>query len=75
MAAVNADDHGSLGSQYGVQGFPTIKIFGANKNSPEDYNGMLYTIKSLSVSYKVCKVEFVCLFRFLEGWEGGGGRE
>lgn len=25
--------------QHGVRGFPTIKIFGANKGSPEDYQG------------------------------------
>lgn len=38
VGAVNADEHRSLGGQYGVQGFPTIKIFGANKKSPIDYN-------------------------------------
>lgn len=36
---MNADEHKSLGGQYGIQGFPTIKIFGANKNKPEDYSG------------------------------------
>jgi hypothetical protein len=25
--------------QHGVRGFPTIKIFGANKASPEDFQG------------------------------------
>ena len=39
VGSVNADEHKSLGGQYGVQGFPTIKIFGANKRSPSDYNG------------------------------------
>lgn len=39
VGAVDADKHRSLGGQYGVQGFPTIKIFGANKNSPKDYRG------------------------------------
>jgi len=39
MGAVNADEHRSLGGQFGVQGFPTIKVFGANKKKPEDYNG------------------------------------
>ena len=28
-----------MASRYQVQGFPTIKVFGENKNSPEDYNG------------------------------------
>jgi len=39
VGAVNADEHRSLGGQFGVQGFPTIKVFGANKKKPEDYNG------------------------------------
>ena len=39
MGAVNADEHRELGGQYGIQGFPTIKIFGRNKNKPEDYQG------------------------------------
>ncbi|KAG5322810.1 PDIA6 isomerase, partial [Pseudoatta argentina] len=38
VGAVNADEHKSLGSKYGVRGFPTIKIFGLDKK-PEDYNG------------------------------------
>lgn len=39
VGAVNADEHKSLGGKYGVRGFPTIKIFGADKQKPEDYNG------------------------------------
>ena len=39
VGAVNADEHQQLGGQYGVKGFPTIKIFGKNKNKPEDYQG------------------------------------
>uniref|UniRef100_A0A8C4ZX28 Protein disulfide-isomerase A6 n=1 Tax=Gadus morhua TaxID=8049 RepID=A0A8C4ZX28_GADMO len=39
VGAVDADQHKSLGSQYGVRGFPTIKIFGANKNKPDDFQG------------------------------------
>lgn len=40
VGAVDADQHKSLGGQYNVRGFPTIKIFGANKNKPEEYQGM-----------------------------------
>ena len=29
----------SLVDSYGVQGYPTIKIFGANKKRPESYDG------------------------------------
>lgn len=39
VGAVNADEHRSLGGQFQVQGFPTIKIFGLNKRKPEDFNG------------------------------------
>jgi protein disulfide-isomerase A6 len=39
IGAVDADTHKSLGQQYGVSGFPTIKVFGANKRSPTDYQG------------------------------------
>lgn len=39
VGAVNADDHKSLGGRFGVRGFPSVKIFGANKNKPEDYSG------------------------------------
>jgi protein disulfide-isomerase A6 len=40
MGRVNCDDEKQLAQQYGVQGFPTIKVFNAgkeNKKKPEDY--------------------------------------
>ncbi|KAM3602841.1 uncharacterized protein V6R79_011783 [Siganus canaliculatus] len=39
VGAVDADQHKSLGGQYGIRGFPTIKVFGANKNKPDEYQG------------------------------------
>lgn len=39
VGAVDADQHNSLGGQYGVRGFPTIKIFGSDKSKPQDYQG------------------------------------
>jgi protein disulfide-isomerase A6 len=39
VVAVDASAEQSLGQQFGVQGFPTIKIFGENKKKPTDYNG------------------------------------
>lgn len=40
VGAVNVDVEKSLGSQYGIQGFPTLKFFGFNKKKdPEDYQG------------------------------------
>jgi len=39
VGAVDCDVHKSLCGQYGVRGFPTIKVFGADKNKPTDYQG------------------------------------
>jgi protein disulfide-isomerase A6 len=39
VGAVDCDQYKDLAGKYGVRGFPTIKIFGLNKNSPTDYNG------------------------------------
>ncbi|KAI9199748.1 uncharacterized protein BJ171DRAFT_570309 [Polychytrium aggregatum] len=39
VAAVDCDQHKGLCGQYGIQGFPTIKVFGANKKAPLDYQG------------------------------------
>ncbi|ETW06795.1 protein disulfide-isomerase domain [Aphanomyces invadans] len=39
VAAVDCDQHKELAGKYGVQGFPTIKVFGDNKRSPTDYQG------------------------------------
>lgn len=39
VAAVDATQHESLAGQYGVQGFPTIKVFGNDKSKPTDYQG------------------------------------
>eukprot|EP01138_Halocafeteria_seosinensis_P005308 gb/GECG01005427.1/.p1 GENE.gb/GECG01005427.1/~~gb/GECG01005427.1/.p1 ORF type:complete len:449 (+),score=64.58 gb/GECG01005427.1/:1-1347(+) len=39
IGAVDADENRNLASRYQIQGFPSIKVFGENKNSPEDYQG------------------------------------
>lgn len=39
VGAVDADTHKSLGQQYGVSGFPSLKIFGTNKYSPINLQG------------------------------------
>ena len=45
VGAVNADDHGDIGGRYDIQGFPTIKIFGSDKNKPTDYQGIANLIR------------------------------
>lgn len=39
VAAVDMSQHGSLGQQYGIRGYPTFKLFGEDKNKPVDYQG------------------------------------
>ncbi len=39
VGGVDCDVHKSICGQFGVKGFPTIKVFGANKGNPEDYQG------------------------------------
>ena len=39
LVAVDATVANSLAQKYGVQGFPTLKVFGSDKKSPVDYQG------------------------------------
>ncbi len=39
VAKVDADNHKSLGSRFGVQGFPTLKWFDGKSDTPTDYSG------------------------------------
>jgi hypothetical protein len=39
FGAVDCTVHQSTCGQYGVRGYPTIKVFGSNKESPSDYQG------------------------------------
>jgi protein disulfide-isomerase A6 len=39
IAAVDATEHPDLASEYGVQGYPTIKYFAAGSKEPEEYMG------------------------------------
>jgi protein disulfide-isomerase A6 len=39
VGAVNMDEHQSVGQPYDIKGFPTIKVFGADKKKPASYEG------------------------------------
>ncbi|CAI8055677.1 Protein disulfide-isomerase A6 [Geodia barretti] len=55
IGAVNADEHQQLGGRYGVKGFPSIKIFGANKNKPTDYQGQRTADAIVEESFRVAR--------------------
>lgn len=39
VGAVDVDEHKQIAGRFSISGFPTIKIFGHDKNKPEDYKG------------------------------------
>ncbi|OQS05451.1 disulfide-isomerase [Thraustotheca clavata] len=39
LGAVDCTVHQNLAQQFGIQGYPTIKEFGKNKNKPQEYRG------------------------------------
>lgn len=63
VGAVDANEHQSLGGRYGVRGFPTVKIFGSNKQNPSDYQGKVgkYFVGNSCRSCLHC-VYCTCLF-------------
>uniref|UniRef100_U5EMN8 Protein disulfide-isomerase A6 homolog n=1 Tax=Corethrella appendiculata TaxID=1370023 RepID=U5EMN8_9DIPT len=70
VGAINCDEHHSLCSQYSVQGFPTLKIFGASKTAPTDFNGQrtAHGIAEAGLAAAKQKVKSV-----LSGSSSGGG--
>lgn len=70
VGAVNADDHKSLAAQYSVQGFPTIKIFGANKQSPNAFNGQRTARALADSALDACKAKVNSI---LSGGSSSGG--
>lgn len=70
VGAVDADEHKTLGGQFGVRGFPTIKIFGANKNKPSDFNGQRTAQGIVDAALAEAKQKVKAA---LNGESGGGG--
>ncbi|XP_014219857.1 protein disulfide-isomerase A6 homolog [Copidosoma floridanum] len=70
VGAVNADEHKSLGSRFGVTGFPTIKIFGANKKKPEDYSGPRTAAGLIDAAFNAAKDK---AHAAIGGKKSGGG--
>ncbi|KAL3289768.1 hypothetical protein HHI36_023163 [Cryptolaemus montrouzieri] len=68
VGAVNADEHKSLSSRFSVSGFPTVKIFGGNKYSPEDYNGQRTAQGLIDAAVAAIKTK-------VKGGTSGSGKE
>jgi len=73
VGAIDCDQESNkpLCGQFGIQGFPTIKVFGANKNKPTDYNGER-TARGI-VDTAVRTMETVAKARLGGGSSGSGG--
>ena len=71
LGAVDMDADPSVGQPYSIQGFPTIKIFGANKNSPTDYRGGR-TAQSI-VDEAISQLKAIAKERLGGGSSGGSG--
>lgn len=72
VGAVNADEHRDIGGQYGVRGFPTIKIFGLDKNKPEDFNGQRNAQGIVDAGMKVARDKVNAQLSGKRGSGGGG---
>ncbi|KAI6652646.1 hypothetical protein LOD99_4430 [Oopsacas minuta] len=71
VGAVDMDQYSSLGSPYGISGFPTIKIFGSNKNKPKDYQGA----RSAQAIVQAAMKEAADLVQERMGGGGGGQQQ
>lgn len=70
VGSINCDENSSLASQYGVKGFPTIKVFGSNKKVPSDYNGQRTAKAFVDAGLEEAKKKAQS---FLGGGGGSGG--
>jgi protein disulfide-isomerase A6 len=55
IGAVDMTTDQEAGSAYGIKGFPTLKFFGANKNSPIDFNGGRTANELLNFAFEQAK--------------------
>lgn len=73
VGAVDMTAHQSVGQPYGIQGFPTIKVFGANKNKPTDYQGARTADAFQEFAFKALR-EMINERSRGSGSSGGGGQ-
>ncbi|XP_055328924.1 protein disulfide-isomerase A6 homolog [Paramacrobiotus metropolitanus] len=73
VGAVNVDDQRSLGQEYNVQGFPTIKIFGTDKKKPEEYSGPRTAEGLIDGAFKAARAAALGRIGKKASSGGGGG--
>jgi len=66
VGAVDMTTDQDAGASYGIRGFPTLKFFGANKNSPVDYQGARSANEMVNFAFENAK-------KAAESRLGGGG--
>ena len=75
VGGINCDEQKQLCGQFGIQGFPTIKVFGSNKNKPEDYQGARTAEGIVQVAQKTAqKIVQDRLGGKSSGGSSGGGK-
>ncbi|XP_071440699.1 protein disulfide-isomerase A6 homolog [Hetaerina americana] len=74
VGAVNADEHKSLAGKYGIRGFPTIKIFGADKRKPEDFQGARNANGIVEAALKAARSKVEARMEKSGGSSGGGSK-
>ncbi|XP_046383007.1 protein disulfide-isomerase A6 homolog [Ischnura elegans] len=74
VGAVNADEHNSLAGKYGIKGFPTIKIFGADKKKPEDFNGARSVNGIVEAALQAARAKVEARIGKSGGSSGGGSK-
>uniref|UniRef100_A0A7N0TZ58 Thioredoxin domain-containing protein n=1 Tax=Kalanchoe fedtschenkoi TaxID=63787 RepID=A0A7N0TZ58_KALFE len=68
VAAIDADAHKSLAQEYGIKGFPTIKVFAPGK-PPVDYSGAR-DLTSRNFDESVIKSKDLWIVEFFAPWCG-----
>uniref|UniRef100_A0A2L2Y0U2 protein disulfide-isomerase n=2 Tax=Parasteatoda tepidariorum TaxID=114398 RepID=A0A2L2Y0U2_PARTP len=74
VGAVNADQHQTLGQKYEIRGFPTIKIFGSNKNKPKEYSGPRTAQGMVDELFKELKIQVQAKLSGKKSDSSGGGK-
>jgi protein disulfide-isomerase A6 len=71
FVAIDATESQALAQQFSIQGYPTIKVFGENKKTPNDYQGQRTADAIISESMKLVNQ----LVKNRKAGKSGGGKK